>query len=1048
MYLNRGNGQFEELPIGSGPGMFGIVNAGEVLNSTYGCVSSLVMDFNGDGIPDIFRYHSVGDEGLDCGTKPTYLYIGRGDGGFDRRTVTGVTLVKNKLRAACPVNNDPCDLPRADTFYVMDVDGDGRTDIVKTWLPVRRSNSTADACQGIVCTEIYRGNGAGGFSLLSPAPSVVTSKSLYQWPNEHGSVALSQQRFVIDVDGDGLADVVLGKRAAGTSGHTAWRSMGNGDFEPYATPIDVDDCKHSIDFNGDGRAECVWPDALSWQKNRLSVSTGTELHHVGGFNLTNVALKGDSTGTRVVDFNGDGRGDILRWSNRASDNRLFLSQGDGTFVESGSFNLKSSNDRLVSTGASYDFVTGDFIGNGSLSILRLVHSPKDNDAESNRLYVKSDATLPDLLLHVLSPSGLKTSLTYGSMVNLDGQPDKRLRRYVSDREEGQAASYPLVDLTVAGPVVFSMDVDSGVGAARNRTEYAYRGMKAAVDGRGMLGFRRTVQQSPAPNGEPLSIWTDYLFDEPYAGVARRTETLRGPWTEPGAPSISSTVNTYCDKTSPASPPDSDTTGAADTFTDSAPCATTARVRRPYLRRSVESGFDLDGSSLPTVTTVNTYNHRGDPLDIVVKTVGDVAGLPDQLFTKSTKNDFCEPGSTLPGGGACPNSTQGDRWILGRLISSTVTNTVPNLTAAITASPGTAPRATDISGGLSFALTPANDFGDVNLGAQAERTATLSNSNAVPIGVTVPTSASISHADYTVVATDCAAVLPASAQCSITLRFKPSSRGTVHASLTVTTVAGTKVTLLTGRGLQPVLSIEPPEKLIFARVQAGAVGSPVGMTLKNDGNASATALVFSAPAGFNVDRSGCPTSLSPGQSCGFTVAFAPPGTTTYGGLLTVSAADPAASASREVEGSSAAQAASIDPTLDFGPRLVQSAPELPVTLRNDGLGPLTLTVPTSASVTGTGFRFSRTDCVNPLSLPGGTCRVWVVFEPQSAGAATGALTVRTDAGDRTTALSGRGIRPVLEITPVEQYGFGSVQEGQVSAPVALRLTNKGEASAQG
>lgn len=1048
MYLSRGDGTFDTMPLGSGPGQFGITGSNEVLNSASGCQASLVMDFNADGIPDIFRYNSSGNEGLSCGTQPTYLYLGRGDGGFDRRSVTGVTLVKNKAVTVCPITQDPCDLPQADTFYVMDVNGDGYLDIVKTWIPVRRSDATADPCNGTVtCTEIYRGNGTGVFTLQSPAPTTVSRKSLFQWPSDVGSRALSQQRYVYDVDGDGLADIVLGQKAQGTAGFVAWRSLGTGDFETYSTRIESEDCEYPIDFNGDGRTECVWPDGTTSLKNRLSVTTGHELYFVHTFNLTNVALKGNNVGTRVVDFNGDGRGDILRWGSLGGLNQLYLSLGDGSFVQSQTFNLNTADRRLVTSNGVFDFATGDFLGNGSVSVLRMKHNPTAGDVDSNQLYVKTDPTPPDQLQSIVSPTGIKTSLIYAPLASAPGVTDDRLKTYLSDRGlAGQSAVYPQIDLASGAPVVVAVDTDSGVGDSRLRTEYAYRGLKAAVDGRGLLGFRRTAQQTTAPNGEPLSVWTDFLLEDPYAGVARQTETRRGPWTEPDAPLLSTTVNTYCDKTSAASPPDTNTTGVGDAFSASAPCATNARLRRPYLRRVVEQGTDLDGAPLPTVTTVNTYNQFGDPLNVLVTTRSTVAGIADQVFTKNTASEFCNPGSTLPGGGACPNVTAGDLWILGRLTRATVTSTVPNLFDQVQAGPGTAPHATDVAGGLTVTVPDSVEFGDVDVDASALQTMTVSNGSGVSLAITAPVLGDVSGQGFSLQGSDCSGVLARSQSCTITVRFAPVVRGSASGTIMVRSTAGAKPVTLNGVGRRAELTIEPSSALTFDPVQAGQTGTPVSMTLRNIGNKDADALVFTAPQGFTVNRTGCPATLAASAPCTFTVAFAPPSANTYSGQVEVDANAPILKATRSVQGTSQPQVAQIDGPPGFGLRELGSSVDGTVVLRNQGLGPLTLTPPGASAVTGAGFSFKSTNCANPLPT-GGTCNIVVTFTPQAVGPLNGSVTVSTGAGPKTATLTGEGTRAELELLPPGVHDFGTLQTGETSTEATWTVQNKGTAPAR-
>jgi len=252
-------------------------------------------------------------------------------------------------------------------------------------------------------------------------------------------------------------------------------------------------------------------------------------------------------------------------------------------------------------------------------------------------------------------------------------------RYASDRGTSNAATGSKIDITVPTYVVATSATSNSAGQRTLKTEYSYAGMKADTRGRGLLGFRQVMRQQPGPNGDPLTVATQYLQDYPYTGVASRTETYASALNAVSPTNqLSRTVNIYCDQTAAS--------GAETTASETAPCRSSAKIVRPYVRQSIEEGWDLAAKTLPKVTTTNTFNGGGDPLQIVVRTEGTAAGIA-QAATKTTTNTYQ------------PDNTAGDSWVFGRLARASVQSVVPNSLVQIQTSAGTAPNASASSGPL-------------------------------------------------------------------------------------------------------------------------------------------------------------------------------------------------------------------------------------------------------------------------------------------------------------------------------------------------------------
>jgi hypothetical protein len=619
-----------------------------------------------------------------CGTVKNILFKSNGDGSFTAidLTSTGIDFTQVKSVSSsimCPESKycgggDGIETKHTTgkNYHVLDVNGDGVLDIITTLIPAEGYTDTpmsdADLCSGMVCTHVYLGRSSGGFDEV---PTNLTHRSMYSDPPGKSVFKnyLLTRPYVGDINGDGFSDLLV------DSGN--WVSRGDGNFDPSPNSGSAASCAYPLDYNGDGRSDCVGPyNTAAYQT--LWVADGTSSSKVASTtNLTSTGYElvdttANKMGIVIADFDGDGRSDILRWKDDPTQNTIFLSNGDSTF-RTGSFNLTTTNDQLQKSDNSAAVVLGDFSGRGTTEILRLVANPSTtSDATRNALYVKNDPFPADQLLSVTSPTKLTTTLTWVPLTNAN--VGSFGSRYTSDRGTSNAASYPVTDLTIPMYVVATSTSDTGTGS-RISTEYSYAGLKAAYDGRGWLGFRESRQQHVAPSGDYLTVITRNLQTDPFIGVAATTETRLGALDSVNASLISQTTNIYCDTTAAA--------GAETSATAANPCSSTSKLRRPYLYQSQENGWDLNGVALPVVTTTNTFNSDGDPLKIVVQTVGTAVGGLSQTVTKTTTNQYQ------------PDATAGDSWILGRLTQSTVQSSVPNDLSRIATSAGSAPNATSV-----------------------------------------------------------------------------------------------------------------------------------------------------------------------------------------------------------------------------------------------------------------------------------------------------------------------------------------------------------------
>jgi hypothetical protein len=265
-------------------------------------------DFNGDGRPDIF----IANSGYDASPFPgatNGLLISNANGTYTDRssTLPQTPAVVHSTR-------------------VGDVNRDGRLDI-------------------------YVGNTfkVGPYFLMGNGDGTFTQKTTGLPPQ----IQSLQERFaaslVVDVDGDGHPDLVLGTHGFGFSDSIVLFNDGTGDFtrRPRLVlprgPLPADDALTpdivSLDVNLDGHTDLL----LLWSTNR---SGGYDLQAVinqgnGTFADETVARLGTSSRVlggsycgflRLADFNGDGWEDFY-CNNGPEDvpHRYWMSNGDGTW---------------------------------------------------------------------------------------------------------------------------------------------------------------------------------------------------------------------------------------------------------------------------------------------------------------------------------------------------------------------------------------------------------------------------------------------------------------------------------------------------------------------------------------------------------------------------------------------------------------------------------------------------------------------------------------------------------------------------------------------
>jgi Abnormal spindle-like microcephaly-assoc'd, ASPM-SPD-2-Hydin len=344
-----------------------------------------------------------------------------------------------------------------------------------------------------------------------------------------------------------------------------------------------------------------------------------------------------------------------------------------------------------------------------------------------------------------------------------------------------------------------------------------------------------------------------------------------------------------------------------------------------------------------------------------------------------------------------------------------------------------------SGVLSPSASPIS-FGNVAVGSNSTQSLSITNTGTSAVNVTAAT---ISGSGFTITGGNLATSIGVGQSVTAQIQFAPTSSGAASGTLTVTSDASNSPLMisLSGTGTQPGLSISPAS-LSFGNVTVGQSSSQA-VTLTNTGNSN---LMISqatvSGAGFSTSGLTLPATLSSGQNISMNVQFAP---TVAGGatgsiILTDTAPNSPQTISLAGSGVASNATLTLNPgSIAFGSVVVGSNSSQTVTITNTGTSSATIT-----QVAASGSGFSVTGITVPVTLGAGQNTTFsAVFDPTTAGNASGTIAVTSSSTDPTVALTGTGTQGALSANPAS-INFGSLLIGS-SGTVPVTLTNSGTAS---
>ena len=344
-----------------------------------------------------------------------------------------------------------------------------------------------------------------------------------------------------------------------------------------------------------------------------------------------------------------------------------------------------------------------------------------------------------------------------------------------------------------------------------------------------------------------------------------------------------------------------------------------------------------------------------------------------------------------------------------------------------------------------------NFGNVPLGSGATQSVAVSNSGGQSLTLS---RASISGTGFSLSGVAFPVTLSPGQSLNATVVFSPQSAGTATGSISLT-YSGTSrhhdwrfnnspvlTVPLSGTGASSGLVVANPSSVSFGSLLVGNSQTQT-VSLTNSGGTSVTvSQATTQGSSFSVNGLTLPVTLPAGWSTSFSVTFAPQTAGAANGNIAFASNASNSTLNLPLSGSATAPG-SLSPTpagLNFGNVQTGNNQPLVETLTNSGGSSVTVT---QASVTGGGFTVNGLNL--PLTLaPGQSSPSFnVVFAPQSAGAASGSLSLTSNASNPTLniPLSGTGVAPGTLTANPSSLSYGNVQTGK-NQILSETVTNSG------
>jgi RHS repeat-associated protein len=363
--------------------------------------ADLVQGWNHNGVLNLIAYLSNGDEfnngtsqDMNAGTDAIAFWPmdvngdGKTDlvqGWNDSNYLNLVTYISNGAGFNNGIYKRMNAGSGAISFWAMDVNGDGKTDLVQGW-----------DHNGVLNLITYISNGAGFNNGTSQDMNAGGTGAVGFWP--------------MDVNGDGKTDLVQGWNDSGYLNLVTYISNGAGFINGIYKRMNAGYSAigfWAMDVNGDGKTDLVQGWSNPNNNNYLNLITYIS-NGIGFINGTFQDMNAGGTGAIgfwPMDVNGDGKADLVQgWSNPSNNNYLnlitYISNGIG-FINGTYQDMNAGTDAI-------GFWPMDVNGDGKTD---LVEGWNDNNY-LNLITYHANGYFPDMLASITNSFGGSTSITY------------------------------------------------------------------------------------------------------------------------------------------------------------------------------------------------------------------------------------------------------------------------------------------------------------------------------------------------------------------------------------------------------------------------------------------------------------------------------------------------------------------------------------------------------------------------------------------------------------------------------------------------------------